>query len=72
MTMLDMFRAGIGLHTLKGVTYLTLELCFSIGTPPELITLIHAAYAIKVNTKPYYIIMAREMIFNVIIDLPSL
>ena len=62
MRMLDMLQAGLGLSTLKGVTYGTMDICISIGTPPDIMTLIHEAYATKVITKPEYIIMAREII----------
>ena len=66
MSMLDMLQAGLGLSTLKGVTYGTMDICISIGTLPDIMTLIHEAYATKVSAKPEYIIMAREMIFNII------
>ena len=64
MSMLDMLQAGLGLSTLKVVTYGTMDIYISIGTPPEVMTLIHEAYATKVITKPYYIIMAKEKNFN--------
>lgn len=47
---------------LKGVTYMTTVKCISIGTPPEELSPLHAAYAKKVITKPEYIIMARKII----------
>ena len=59
-----MLQAGLGLSTLKGVTYGTMDICISIGTPPEIMTVIHEAYATKVITKPEYIIMAREINFK--------
>ena len=62
MSMLDMLQAGLGLSTLKVVTFGTMDIYISIGTPPEVMTLIHEAYATKVITKPEYVIMAREII----------
>ena len=60
-----MLQVDLGLYTLKGVTYGTMDIYILIGTLPDIMTLIHEAYATKVTTKPEYIIMAREMIFNI-------
>ena len=65
MSMLDMLQVDLGLFTLKGVTYGTMDIYISIGTLPDIMTLMHEAYATKVTTKPEYIIMAREIIVNV-------
>ena len=62
-----MLQAGLGLSTLKGVTYGTMDICISIGTLPDIMTLIHEAYATKVIAKPEYIIMAREIFSNAIL-----
>ena len=60
-----MLQVDLGLFTLKGVTYGTMDIYISIGTLPDIMTLMHEAYATKVTTKPEYIIMAREIIVNV-------
>ena len=62
MTMLNMLRVGLLKYTLKGVSYGTPERCILICTPPEKKTLRYAAYATKVITRPYYIIISREII----------
>ena len=62
MAMLDIKGAVLGKGTIKGVSFLTMEACISIGTPLEIITLICAAYATEVITKLDYIIMTRKII----------
>ena len=62
-----MLQVDLGLYTLKGVTYGTMDIYILIGTLPDIMTLIHEAYATKVTTKPEYIIMAREIFFNAIL-----
>ena len=62
MAMLDIVTAVLGLGTIKGASFMTVETCISISTPLEIITLICAAYAPKVITKLDCIIMAREII----------
>ena len=52
MVMLDMNLAALGHLCLKRVRYMKMEECTSIGTPPEVMTLLIAAYAKKVITKP--------------------
>ena len=63
MAMLDTVSAGLGQGCIKGVPYMTMEICISIDTGEYIITLIHAAYVTKVIIKPAYIIMAKEIRF---------
>ena len=63
MTELYIRTASLRQSGLKGVTYMIAAKCYSIGTPPENVFLLHAAYATKVIVKPEYIIMAGEIIF---------
>ena len=65
MSMLDMLQASLRLSTQRDVTYMMMEICISIGTPSEVMTVIyHEAYATKVITKPEYIIMTRKILFH--------
>ena len=60
-----MLQASLRLSTQRDVTYMMMEICISIGTPSEVMTVIyHEAYATKVITKPEYIIMTRKILFH--------
>ena len=63
MAMLDTVSAGLGQGCIKGVPYMTMEICISIDPPPKKNTVTPAIYATKVITKPEYIIMAKEITF---------
>ena len=57
-----MLPTCLGQIAIKGVIFMTTDKCISIGTPPEIITLIHEAYATRVITKPKYSIIAVKII----------